>query len=172
MSFCPHLFELVLYSLCPHPERSRSSKPIQKCSIIIDLSVLIFINNCACDDPAGMLMSPQLELISCKCCNGRLSISPWSSAWLSNIRSVAVHFVTGGQRRITLYMTPLFSSVLPLGFIKETASPAKSFIFLVKVYVHLLHYSWLAVRSFHLIRRAISSRQASQRVMDSKKFFS
>jgi len=61
---------------CPHPERTRPSRPIPKCLIIIDLSVLIFINNCACDDPAGMLMSPQLELISCRRLSGRISIPP------------------------------------------------------------------------------------------------
>lgn len=50
-------------TLCSHPERSRSSRPIQCHPIIIDLSVWIFINNNVRDDPAGMLMSPLLELI-------------------------------------------------------------------------------------------------------------
>lgn len=72
--FIPHLPELVIFSLCPHLETSRSSRPIQNYPIIIDLSVLIFINHCACDDPAGMLMSPQLELISCRHHSGHLSI--------------------------------------------------------------------------------------------------
>lgn len=53
-------------SPCPHPERRRSSRPIQKCPVITGLSVVIFINKRARDDPAGMLMSPQLELISCR----------------------------------------------------------------------------------------------------------
>lgn len=122
MSFCPHLSEpVVFFSSCPHPERSRSSRPIQKCPIIIDLSVLIFINNCACDDPAGMLMSPQLELISCRRRSGRLSVPPRSSAWLSNRHSSRLCF------------TP--------GFHKRKCFPSKIFYFLVKVYVHSLHYS-------------------------------
>lgn len=75
--FCPHLSRVGgSLSSCPHPERSRSSRPIQKCPVITDLSVVIFINNRACDDPAGMLMSPQLELISCRRCIGRLSNPP------------------------------------------------------------------------------------------------
>lgn len=150
------LSELVVFSPCPHPERSRSSRPIQKCPIIIDLSVLIFINNCACDDPAGMLMSPQLELISCRRRSGHLSIPPWSSAPLSDVQSSAVHFVMGPVDDKTLHEMTFLFSCTP-GFHKGKCYPSKIFYFLVKVYVHSLRYSWLCVKSLHLIRRAISS---------------
>lgn len=117
--FCPHLSKLVVFSLCPHPERSRSSRPIQKCPIIIDLSVVIFINNSACDDPAGMLMSAKLELII-------LTISPWPSAWLSDVHSGALLFASGPADD---KMAQLSHSVQTWGLIKESASPGKSVIF-------------------------------------------
>lgn len=66
-------------SPCLHPEGRRSSRPIQKCPVITGLSVVIFINKRARDDPAGMLMSPQLELISCR---RRRTFPPRSSAVL------------------------------------------------------------------------------------------
>lgn len=148
-NFC-HLSKLVAFPSCPHPERSRSSRPIQKCPIIIDLSVLIFINNCACDDPAGMLMSPQLELISCRHRSGRLSISSWSHG--CQMYNPVLRILWWGQWTIRHYTTRSTP-----GFHKRKCFPSKIFNFLVKVYVHSLHYSWLGVQSLHLIRRAISS---------------
>lgn len=123
--------------------------------IIIDLSVLIFINNCACDDPAGMLMSPQLELISCRHCSGRLSIH--SMVLCMTVRCI-LHcwvFSDGANGWWDVAKTTfLFSSTL--GFHKRKCFPSKIFYFLLKVYVHSLHYSWLSVQSLHLISKAIS----------------
>ena len=114
----------------PHPERSRSSKPIQKCPIIIDLSVLIFINNCACDDPAGMLMSPRLELISCGRRSGRLSIPPWSSAAAAVKQTLpALCSLWWGRWTIRPNATWLSSSVSPLGFIKKKVLPQQNLLF-------------------------------------------
>lgn len=112
LSWCFFSLSVSLSLLCPHPERSQSSRPIQKCPIIIDLSVLIFINNCACDDPAGMLMSPQLELISCRHRSGRLSFFPpvVVGAAVKCTHPCTVRFVTGPVDDKTLHeITFLFS---------------------------------------------------------------
>ena len=126
--FCPHLSELAVLSFAPSSWKESVIQAIQKCPIIIDLSVLIFINNWACDDPAGMLMSPQLELISCRRRSGRLSIPPWSSARLSNVHSCAVHFVMRPVDDKTLHqMTSLFSSTP--GVHKRKVLPQQNLLF-------------------------------------------
>lgn len=58
-----------------------------------------------------------------------------------------------GQRTIR----QLFCSFLPLGFIKENASSAKSFIFYSKFMSTRFTTLWLGEQSLHLISRAISS---------------
>lgn len=54
----------------------------------------------------------------------------------------------------------LFSSTP--GCHKRKCFPSKTFYFLLKVYVHSLHYSWL-IQSLHLISKAISSSDRSPR---------
>lgn len=96
----------------------------------------------------------------------QLRASQWPPQHFPTVLCVAVKrtpqhwvFCDEASRRqdITRRDFPVLLSFVLLGFIKESASPAKSFYFFVKVYVHSLHYSWLDVQSLHLIRRAISS---------------
>lgn len=130
---------VLWFLIAPLFWRSRSSTPIQKCPIITDLSVLIFINNCACDDPAGMLMSTQLELISCRPPqhSPRILCAPAQRWGLRTVRQTLHHS-------------------LLLGSIKQKCLFCRIFYFLVKVYVHSLRRSPLGARFLHLIRRAIS----------------
>lgn len=88
--------------------------------------------------------------------------------WLSIAHSAAVHFVVQPKDDEPLKDENVLFCFTP-GFHKRKCLSCKvSFIF-KSVYVHSFHHFWLAAWFLHLIRRAISSRQASPRVRDSEK---
>lgn len=130
---------------------------MQKCPVIINLSVLIFINNRARHDPAGMLMSPQSELISCGRHSGppRPPPSPlqWSSGRLSNVHSSAGRFVIG---RPVEDETRLLYEFPPPGFHERKVLPRQKVVFPL-FYFSVRVYVLFSSQSLHLIRRAFSS---------------